>query len=90
MFDPRHSASTDVRRENAQLIIRPGTSISLETMKQVLEYKDEDMVLAQREARTKAKLANEKLASVSWLEEETKNLKANVGAFTQEKQTLEE
>ena len=59
-------------------------------MKQALENKDKDLALAQKEARNKTKLANEKLASVDKLEEEIKNLKSAVGTFTQEKQALEE
>ena len=88
-LDPNHFAPTDVRSENAQLVMRLRTSISLETMKRALESK-KDLAVAQKEARTKTKLTNEKLASVRKLEEEIKTLKAAVGALTQEKQTLEE
>nr|XP_020155596.1 nucleolin-like [Aegilops tauschii subsp. strangulata] len=52
----------DVRSENTQLVTRLRTSISLETMKQALESKDKDLALAQKEAKTKTKLADEKLA----------------------------
>ena len=41
---------------------------------------DKDLSLAQKEARTKTKLAGEKLASVGKLEEEIKDLKAAVAA----------
>ena len=70
--------------------MRLGTSISLETMKQALENKDKDLALARKEARTKTKLADQKLASVGKLEDEIKDLKAIVRVFTQEKQVLEE
>ena len=45
-FDSSHSAPTDVRSENTQLVMRLRTSISLETMKHALENKDKDQALA--------------------------------------------
>ena len=89
-FDPNHFAPTDVRNENTQLVMRLGTSISLETMKQALENKDKDLAMAQKEARTKTKLADEKLGSVGKLEDEIKDLKAIISVSTQEKAKLEE
>ena len=59
-LDPNHFALIDVRSKNAQLIMRLETSISLKTMNHALESKD--LALAQKEARTKEKLADEKLA----------------------------
>nr|XP_040258393.1 GRIP domain-containing protein C119.12-like [Aegilops tauschii subsp. strangulata] len=50
-----------------------------ETMKRALESK-KDLAVAQKEARTKTKLTNEKLASVRKLEEEIKDVKAAVAA----------
>ena len=62
--------------------MRLRTSISLETMKQALENKDKDLALAQKEARTKTKLTEEKMASVGKLEEGMKALKADAAAAT--------
>jgi flagellar biosynthesis GTPase FlhF len=45
-FDPSQFTSTDVRGENAQLVMRLMTSISLDTMKQALEKKDKELALA--------------------------------------------
>jgi hypothetical protein len=60
------------------------TSISLETMKQALEDKDKELALAQKEARSKTKAAEEKLASVSKLEEEVRTLIAAAEAARNE------
>ena len=66
-FDPNHFALTNFRSEKTQPVMTLWTSISLETMKQELENKDKDLALAQKEAKDKTKLADEKLAqSASW------------------------
>nr|XP_045088705.1 uncharacterized protein LOC120973634 [Aegilops tauschii subsp. strangulata]XP_045088706.1 uncharacterized protein LOC120973634 [Aegilops tauschii subsp. strangulata] len=49
-------------------------------MKQALENKDKELAMAQKEAKTKTKLVDEKLASVSKLEKEIETLKAAAAA----------
>lgn len=55
-----------------------GTSISLETNKQALVDRDNELAGAQKVAREKTKAAKEKLASVAELEEENKSHKTDV------------
>ena len=47
-------------------------------MKEALEQKDLDLAAAQKEAREKTKLADQKLASVGKLEEENAKLKTGI------------
>ena len=47
-------------------------------MKEALEKKDQDLAAAQKEAREKTKLADQKLASVGKLEEENVKLKTAI------------
>ena len=89
-LDPNHFAPTDVRSKNAQLVKRLRTSISLETMKHALENKDRELVLAQKEARTKTKLAEKKLALIDKLEEEIKALKASTASTAADNEGVEE
>ena len=56
--------------ENRQLQSRLKSVVSLERMKEALEQKDLDLAAAQKEAREKMKLVDQKLASVGKLEEE--------------------
>ena len=53
-------------------------------MKEALKKKDHDLAEAQKAALDKTKLAEEKLASVSKLEEENANLKAALDAANKE------
>ena len=73
--------------ENHRLQVRFRTSVSLETMKQALENKDNELVGAQKVARKKTKAADEKLASIEKLEGENKTLKA---AITEAKKEVAE
>ena len=67
-----------MRSENRQLQARLKSVVSLERMKEALEKKDLDLAAAQKEAREKTKLADQKLASVGKLEEENAKLKATI------------
>ena len=53
-------------------------------MKQALEQKDLDLAEAQKAASDKTKLGEEKLTSISKLEEENTNLKAALGIANKE------
>ena len=57
-------------------------------MKEALEQKDLDLAAAQKEAREKTKLANQKLASVSKLEEENTKLKTAISDANREVEQL--
>ena len=61
--------------ENRQLQARLKSVVSLERMKEALEKKDQDLAAAQKEAREKTTLADQKLALVGKLEEENAKLK---------------
>ena len=74
--------------ENRQLQARLKSVVSLEKMKEALEKKDQDLAAAQKEAREKTKLADQKLASVGKLEEENAKLKATISEANQEVQQL--
>ena len=63
-----------MRSENRQLQSRLKSVVSLERMKEALEQKDLDLAAAQKEAREKSKLADQKLASVSKMEEQNAKL----------------
>lgn len=75
-FDPNELALADVHSENAQLVKRLRTAISLETMKQALEDKDTKLAEAWKNANAKTKAAEDSLKVVSDLKEENKTLKA--------------
>ena len=53
-------------------------------MKEALEQKDLDLEAAQKEAREKMKLADQKLASVSKLEDENAKLKSAISDANRE------
>ena len=57
-------------------------------MKEALEQKDLDLAAAQKEAREKTKLADEKLASVGKLEDENATLKTAVSDANREVEQL--
>ena len=57
-------------------------------MKQALEKKGQDLVVAQKEAREKTTLADKKLASVSKLEEDNSKLKTVVTEANREVEQL--
>ena len=57
-------------------------------MKEALEQKDLDLAAAQKEAREKTKLADQKLASVGKLEEENAKLKTAISDTNQEVEQL--
>ena len=73
-----------MRSENRQLQSRLKSVVSLERMKEALEQKDLDLATAQKEAREKTKLADQKLASVSKLEEENASLKTAISDANRE------
>ena len=73
-----------MRSENRQLQSRLKSVVSLERMKEALEQKDLDLAAAQKEAREKMKLADQKLASVGKLEEEIAQLKKDKENLTGE------
>ena len=77
-----------MRSENRQLQARLKSVVSLERMKEALEKKDLDLAAAQKEAREKTKLADQKLASVGKLEEENAKLKATISEANQEVEQL--
>ena len=74
--------------ENRQLQSRLKSVVSLERMKEALEQKDLDLEAAQKEAHEKTKLANQKLASVSKLEEENAKLKIAISDANREVEQL--
>ena len=74
--------------ENRQLQSRLRSAVSLERMKEALEQKDLDLVAAQKEAHEKTKLADQKLASVSKLEEENAKLKTSISDANREVEQL--
>ena len=57
-------------------------------MKEALEKKDQDLAAAQKEACEKTTLADQKLASVSKLEEETAKLKTTISEANREVEQL--
>ena len=57
-------------------------------MKEALEQKDLDLAAAQKEAREKTKLADQKLASVSKLEEENAKVKTAISDANREVEQL--
>ena len=57
-------------------------------MKEALEQKDLDLAAAQKEAREKTKLADQKLTSVSKLEEENAKLKTAISDANREVEQL--
>ena len=73
-----------MRSENRQLQSRLKSVVSLERMKEALEQKGLDLAAAQKEARGKTKLADEKLASVGKLEDENTKLKTAVSDVNHE------
>jgi hypothetical protein len=64
--------------------VRLRNVISLDTMKQALEHKDNALAGAQKVAREKTEAAEAKLASVGKLEEENASLKTAVEAAKKE------
>ena len=77
-----------MRSENRQLQSRLKSVVSLERMKEALEQKDLDLAAAQKEAREKTKLADQKLVSVSKLEEENAKLKTAISEANREVEQL--
>ena len=77
-----------MRSENRQLQSRLKSVVSLERMKEALEKKDLDLAAAQKEAREKTKLADQKLASVGKLEEENAKLKTAISDANREVEQL--
>ena len=77
-----------MRSENRQLQSRLKSVVSLERMKEALEQKDLDLAAAQKEAREKTKLADQKLVSVSKLEEENAKLKTAISDANREVEQL--
>ena len=77
-----------MRSENRQLQSRLKSVVSLERMKEALEQKDLDLAAAQKEAREKTKLADQKLASVGKLEEENPKLKTAISEANREVEQL--
>lgn len=71
---PTEFTSSDVRGENRKLVERLKNCISLETVKTVLEKKDEELASAWKDASRKTKEAEDKLKSAERLEEERKTL----------------
>ena len=74
--------------ENRQLQSRLKSVVSLERMKEALEQKDLDLAAAQKEAREKTKLADQKLASVGKLEDENTTLKTAISDANREVEQL--
>ena len=74
--------------ENRQLQSRLKSVVSLERMKEALEQKDLDLAAAQKEAREKTKLADQKMASVGKLEDEKAKLKTDVSDANSEIEQL--
>ena len=73
-----------MRSENRQLQAHLKSVVSLERMKEALEKKDLDLAAAQKEAREKTTLADQKLASVGKLEDENSKLNTAVSDANQE------
>ena len=78
LFEPSDFTRADVRSQNRQLQSRLKSVVSLERMKEALEQKDLDLAAAQKEACQNMKLADQKLDSVSKLEEENAKLKTAI------------
>ena len=74
--------------ENRQLQARLKSVVSLERMKEALEKKDLDLAAAQKEAREKTTLEEQKLASVGKLEEENRKLKTVISEANREVEQL--
>ena len=74
--------------ENRQLQARLKSVVSLERMKEALEKKDQDLAAAQKEAREKTTLAEQKLALVGKLEEENTKLKTAISETNREVEQL--
>lgn len=74
-FDPNNLALADVRSENARLSVRLRTCISLETMKQALEDKDNQLAGAWKNANDKTKEAEDTLKGVELLKQSNKTWK---------------
>ena len=74
--------------ENRQLQARLKSVVSLERMKEALEKKDQDLAAAQKEAREKTTLADQKLASVGKLEDENAKLKTAISDANREVEQL--
>ena len=77
-----------MRSENRQLQSRLKSVVSLERMKEALEQKDLDLAAAQKEAREKTKLADQKLASVGKMEEQNAKLKTAISDANREVEQL--
>ena len=77
-----------MRSENRQLQARLKSVVSLERMKEALEKKDQDLAAAQKEAREKTTLAEQKLALVGKLEEENAKLKTAISEANREVEQL--
>ena len=77
-----------MRSENRQVQSCLKSVVSLERMKEALEQKDLDLAAAQKEAREKTKLADEKLASVGKLDDENATLKMAVSDANREVEQL--
>ena len=88
LFEPSDFTRADVRSENCQLQSRLKSVVSLERVKEALDQKDLDLAAAQKEAREKTKLADQKLASVSKLEEENVKLKTAITDANREVEQL--
>ena len=77
-----------VRTLTTALIFCPFLSLShyhfADKLRDALKKKDHDLAEAQKAASDKTKLAEEKLASISKLEEENTNLKASLDAANKE------
>ena len=79
-----------MRSENRQLQARLKSVVSLERMKEALEKKDQDLAAAQKEARDKMTLAEQKLASIGKLEEENTKLKTAISRSQSRSRATEE
>ena len=77
-----------MRSENRQLQALLKSVVSLERMKEALEKKDLDLAAAQKEAREKATLVDQKLALVGKLEDENVKLKTVVSDANREVEQL--
>ena len=74
--------------ENRQLQDRLKSVVSLERMKEALEKKDHDLAAAQKEAREKTMLADQKVGSVGKLEEENAKFKTAISEANREVEQL--
>ena len=77
-----------MRSENRQLQARLKSVVSLERMKEALEKKDQDLAAAQKEAREKTTLVDQKMASVGKLDEENAKLKTAISDAKREVEQL--